>query len=133
MKPIIELVKDNDSTIFVMSLNISDLDTYSRAKAIDHFIYKDTKVLEIALENHLRDILRGYGIIPYDGSESALQEAFDTLKSKGIELEIRDRYYELYNERIIALSPNQMTVILESDNILSCAMEIIVNGNDTHN
>lgn len=127
MKPRIDIWQEEDSTIFVMSLDISGLDTFDRAKAIDHFIYKDTKVLEIALENHLREILRGYGIIPYDGSESALEKAFDTLKSKGMELEIRDRYYELYNERIIALSPNQMTVILESDNILSCAMEIVLN------
>lgn len=116
---------ENNGKIFVMSRNIKGLSLYERAKAIEHFIDKDTKVLEMALENHLRQVLRDNGVIPQDGSNGALERAFLQLENKGKKIEIVDRYYELENERIIGESPNKMTIINEND-ILSCAMEIYI-------
>lgn len=125
----IEVLKGEtpNSKIYVMSLNISGLNVYEKAKATKRFVESDTKVLEMVLESDLRDILRKNGIIPQDGSESALNRAFYDLEQKGIKIEIVDRYYELNGEKIIKESENHMTII-EEDGILSCAMEIIVYG-----
>lgn len=115
-----------NSKIYIMSMPISGLNTYEKAKAIRRFINNETKVLEMVLETDLREILRGYGIIPKDGSESALNLAFASLHLMGKDIEIRDRYYDIYSEKIVGESPNKMTIIQE-DEILSCAMEIIIN------
>lgn len=125
----IEVLKGEtpNSKIYVMSLNISGLNVYDKAKATKRFVESDTKVLEMVLESDLREILRKNGIIPQDGSENALNRAFYDLEQKGIKIEIVDRYYELNGEKIIKESENHMTII-EENNILSCAMEIIVYG-----
>ena len=125
----IEVLKGEtpNSKIYVMSLNISGLNVYEKAKATKRFVESDTKVLEMVLESDLREILRKNGIIPQDGSENALNRAFYDLEQKGIKIEIVDRYYELNGEKIIKESENHMTII-EENNILSCAMEIIVYG-----
>ena len=114
-----------NSKIFIMSLNIGGLGIYEKAKATKKFIDSETKVLEMVIETHLREILRQYGIIPLDGTESSLEKAFAKLEAQGKELEIRDRYYKLNDEKIIGQSANQMTVIQEG-NILGCAIEILI-------
>ena len=113
-----------NSKIYVISQSIKGLSIYERAKAINHFIEKETKVLETCIENELRAILISYGIIASDGSESALNEAFYKLRALGKDIVIYDRYNELNNERIIG-EKNNMTVINEDD-ILSAAMEVEV-------
>ena len=133
MKPKIEVICEPNSKTYIMSTELDTYNLFDRAKAINRFIYQETKVLEIALENDLRNILASFGVIPYDSSESALKSAFDTLKSKGITIEIIDRYKNLGNsEKVMGVSPNKMTIILEDESILSCAMEIKINGNDTN-
>ena len=122
----IKTYDSEDGKVFVLSQNIKGLNEYERAKAIEGFIQRETKVLEMALETYLRQVLRDNGINIQDGSKSALERAFLELENKGKSIGIVDRYYEINNERIIGESPNEMTVILEDD-ILSSAIEIIVN------
>ena len=114
-----------NSKVYIMSLNIRELDIYNKAKATKRFINSETKVLEMLLETHLREILRSNGIIPLDGSEDALNKAFLQLELKGKKIEIADRYYEINGEKIIGESENHMTVI-EEDGVLSCAIEVSV-------
>ena len=123
----IKTYQGEQGKIFVLSQNIKGLNEYERAKAIEGFIRKETKVLEMALETYLRQLLRDNGINIQDGSKSALESAFLELEHKGKSISIIDRYYEINNERIIGESPNGMTVILEDD-ILSSAMEVIIDG-----
>ena len=111
--------------IFVLSQSIKSFNEYQKAKATESFINRETKVLEMAIETYLRQVLRDNGVLPMDGSKSALERAFITLENNGKTINIYDRYCETYNERIIGQSPNQMTII-EEDDILSCAMEIEV-------
>ena len=123
----IKTYQGEDGKIFVLSQNIKGLNEYERAKAIEGFIQRETKVLEMALETYLRQVLRENGINIQDGSKQALERAFLELENKGKSIGIVDRYYEINNERIIGESPNEMTVILEDD-ILSSAMEIVIDG-----
>ena len=119
--------EEPNSTIYVMSMPIKDLGIYEKAKAIKRFKDRETQVLEQVIENDLRQILRNYGVVPEDGSDQALEKAFNQLETKGVHIEIRDRYFEFQGERIIGESPNKMTIIVEEDGtLLSCAMEIIV-------
>ena len=128
MKPKINIVYEENSKTYIMSTELDTYNLFDRAKAINRFIYQDTKSLELLLETNLREILAHYGIIPYDSSESALKQAFDTLKGKGITIEVIDRYKNLGNsEKVMGVSPNKMTIILEDESILSCAMEIRIN------
>lgn len=121
--------EEKNSTIYVMSMPIKDLGIYERAKAIKRFKDRETQVLEQVLDSDLRQILRNYGVVPEDGSDQALEKAFNQLETKGVHIEIRDRYFEFQGERIIGESPNKMTIIAEEDGtLLSCAMEIIIYG-----
>ena len=111
--------------VFVLSQSIKNLNAYETAKATTRFINNETKVLEMAIETYLRQLLRENGINIQDGSKEALERAFLELEHKGKKIAIIDRYYELNNERIIGESPNQMTCINE-DGVLSCAMEVVL-------
>ena len=124
-KPVIEIVeKDEEHIIYYMYQDLMGLNLYDRTKAIERFINNATKTLEIAISNDLREILRKNGIIPQDGSESALKRAFDKLEDKGYKIAIIDRYYQIEDERIIGESPNDMTCIMEDKFIIGCSMEI---------
>ena len=113
--------------IFVLEQNIKGFNEYQKAKAIESFISKETKVLEMAIETYLRKVLRENGISIKDGSQLSLERAFLELENKGVSVELNDRYLVINSERIIGESPNEMTVILEDD-ILSAAIEVIING-----
>lgn len=113
--------------IFVLEQNIKGFSEYQRAKAIESFISRETKVLEMAIETYLRKVLRENGISIKDGSQLSLERAFLELENKGVSVELNDRYLVINSERIIGESPNEMTVILEDD-ILSAAIEVIING-----
>ena len=117
----IEIREEDGNKLFLMSQSIKGLSLYERAKQINKFLEKETKVLEQAIENYLRSVFIFYGIVPYDGSNEALQEAFYKLHAIGKDIYILDRYAKV-DERIIG-ERNNMTVILEDD-ILSAAIEI---------
>lgn len=112
-----------NSKIYVLEQNISGFSTYERAKAIDNFIDRETRVLETCISNDIREFLHNQGISIEDGSKTALQMAFLKLKTKGKEIVTYDRYKELNSERIIGESESGITVILEDD-ILSSAIEV---------
>jgi len=117
----IEIREEGNNKVFIMSQSIKGMSLYERSKVINRFLERETKVLEQAIENYLRSVFISYGIVPYDGSDDALQEAFYKLHTKGKDIIIIDRYCDT-DERIIG-ERNQMTVILEED-ILSAAIEV---------
>ena len=123
----IKIIKGDEprSKIYILSQSIKGFSTYERAKAIHNFVEKETKVLEIAIENDLREFLKKHDISIKDGSNEALNRALIELECKGFHIGIRDRYYQIGDERIIGESPNQMTVI-EEEGILSAAMEVVI-------
>lgn len=123
----IETYETPNGKIFVLNQPIGKLNEYEKAKAITKFINSETKVLETCVETYLRQILHENGVIPYDGSESALIKAFNELEFKNKKIEIVDRYANLANESIVGQSSNQMTIIIENE-ILSSAVEVIING-----
>lgn len=123
MKPKLDIVeKDSDHILYHLYCEFDSNNMYERAKLINRFLTSECKVMERVLETDLRNFLREQGIVPQTMSESALNEAFDTLKSKGKQITIIDRYKNA-SENIVGVSENQMTVIEESD-FIGIAMEI---------
>ena len=115
---------ESGGKVYVISQSIKDLSLYEKSKAINRFIEKETKVLETCIDNDLRQVLISYGIIPQDGTQQALERAFLQLESKGVSINIYDRYNKLDNEYIVG-AKNFMTIINEDD-ILSAAVEVEV-------
>ena len=127
VRPELEIVeKDDTHVIYCLWQDITGLNLYERAKVINQFLNKESKVMERVLENDLKDFLRKFGIIPQTMTESALNECFETLKEKNSKIIIIDRNENAYDERIVGVSPNKMTVIIEDEQIISIAMEIRV-------
>lgn len=117
--------ENENSKIFVLSQSVKGFNYYERTKAIERFINSETKVLEMAIENYLRQVLRENGIVPMSGSKESLERAFLILEARGKNIEIYDRYCLNCDERIVGESPNHMTCIIE-DETLSAAMEVEV-------
>ena len=124
-KPQLEIIEKDDShIIYYLYQDLSGLDLYTKSKAIDRFVRNEPKVMERVLEGDLKNFLRVESIIPQTMTESALNECFYELKKKGKEIVVIDRYANAYDENIIAVSENEMTVILDKENIISISIEI---------
>ena len=121
---LIEIDRTDTNVIYYMYANIEGLNIYQKAKVINRFLTTESKIMERILESDLRHFLKVYGIIPQSMTESALNSAFDTLKSKGKNIEVVDRYKNI-GEKVVGVSNNQMTII-EDDQTISLSMEVRV-------
>lgn len=99
---------------------------YQRTKAIEKFIRHETKILENCIETEIKAIFQRNGINVYDTSESALNELFSALNSKGKRIEITDLFECKVDDNCVLLgkSPNKMTVWLEDEILLECGIRI---------
>ena len=121
---LIEIERTDTNVVYYMYANIEGLNIYQKAKVINRFLTTESKIMERILESDLRHFLKVYGIIPQSMTESALNSAFDTLKSKGKNIEVVDRYKNI-GEKVVGVSNNQMTII-EDDQTISLSMEVRV-------
>ena len=115
-----------EDNCYYLTQDISGLTLYQKTKVIDKFVKQETKVLENCVENDLRAIFSKFGINIQDTSESALNSAFDTLKSKGKQIVIIDLYRNrvLYHCVQVGISPNKMSVWLENGYLLQCGIQV---------
>lgn len=109
-----------------LTLNIDGYGLYQRTKLIKNFIVNETKVLEDLADTEIRAIFAKNGINIYLTEESALKQAFDTLKGKGKEIVITDLYKDKENFGcvLVGMSANYMSVWLEDNKILQCGIMI---------
>ena len=119
----LEIHKTDTGKIFVISRNINGLNPYRRLLAIRNFIDKQRRLMELAIDEDLRQVFIDNGINVQDCSKQALELAYDELKSKGVVVDVVDRYKDT-KEKII--SSGDITIINENE-ILSMAMEIVRN------
>lgn len=121
-----EIERDDNHVIFYLWQNIENCDLYDRAKAVDRFLTRESKVLERVIESELHTIFYNFGIIPQTKSKSALNDLFSALNRKGHDIVIIDRNKNADFEQSLGVSDNGMTLILEDKAIISFAMEIRV-------
>lgn len=117
------LIQDN--TIF-LTMDLKGLDLYQRGKVIRRFVNSDTRIVEDYADRLCKIILSKYGINVKDTSESAYKEALDRFKALGKELKVVDFYEDtkLDNCEIVQRSKNKITVLIEEERYLQCAVEI---------
>ena len=127
MKPTLQVIPNEDNTgyIVIMEKNISNVtDIYNRQKEITKFKSTELKVFTDTIDMVIREILKQFGIIPFNSSKSALESVFDTLNRKyGKTIEIVDSY--AFVDETIIDKQDLITIILEKG-VLSCANEVRV-------
>ena len=108
-----------------LSMDLTGMDLYQKGKARKKFI-NDTTLVEEYADTMIRNIMRKYGIIVTTTDKNVLRCQFDTLKRKGITIEIVDFYknLELAECEYITTTKNGMTVILEEEKYLLCGVEV---------
>ena len=116
-----------EDNCYYLTQDISGLTLYQKTKVIDKFVRQETKVLENCVENELRAIFCRFGINIQDNTESALNSAFDTLKTKYHKtINVVDLYANkiMYRCTQVGTSPNKMSVWLECGYMLECGIGI---------
>lgn len=110
-----------------LTQDISGLDTYDRAKAIVSFCDKETKRFEKEIDTLILEVFERNGINIPSTEKKVLKLAFDLLKAKGKDIEIKD-LYEYKGEiidtdtyKIVKKTKNGFTVMLEIDRV--CGIE----------
>ena len=117
----------HEDNCYYLVQDISGLTLYQKTKVQEKFIKQETKVLEECVENALRQVFADNGINIQDTSESALNSAFDTLKTKYHKtINIVDLFANkiMYRCTQVGTSPNKMSVWLENGYLLQCGIEI---------
>lgn len=123
-KPELEIIeKDDNHVIYLLSQDISGLDLYEKSKVIQRFKTSEAKIMENVIESTLKDFFKQVGINIKSTQKSVLNEAFATLKSKGMRLIVVDRNENATFEKFVGTSNNHMTII-EEDNCIDIAMEV---------
>lgn len=115
-----------NSMIFIMLQTIKGQSAYFVAKITENFCKRETKVLETAVEQHLRKILRENNCVPESGSMSDLERAITKLELQGKRINIYDRYADIKNERIVGESEDGTITVVDENGVLSCAVEVEV-------
>lgn len=120
----VKLIREDNS--FYLTQSLVGMSLYQRTKAIEKFIRHETKILENCIETEIKAIFQRNGINVYDTSESALNELFSALNSKGKRIEITDLFECKVDDNCVLLgkSPNRMTVWLEDETLLECGIRI---------
>ena len=124
MKPTIH--KDFDTYYLVQ--DIGGLSLFERTQAINKFVKHDTVILEKYIDNLIKADLMENGINAYSNKESVLNGVLEQLKTRGISYLIEDTYKRHYNDndlKFVAISDNQMIVLLENDRYLQCGIRLV--------
>ena len=105
---------------------IRDYGIYDKAKAIVNFCDKETKQFEKEIDRAILEIFERNGINVPSTDKSVLKLAFDLLKSKGKDIEIKDNFssnVDLYNSELIK-STKYFTIWLEDGTYLQCGISV---------
>lgn len=115
-----------NSMIFIMLQTIKGQSAYFVAKITENFCKRETKVLQMAVEQHLRKILRENECSPESGSMQDLAKAMSKLEFKGKTICIYDRYADIKNEKIVGESDDGTITVINENGVLSAAVEVEV-------
>ena len=113
-----------------LTQDLSGMNLYDKSKAIVNFCDKETRLFEKEIDKAILDIFEKSGIQIPNTDKKVLKLAFDLLKAKGTEIEIKDLYK--YNGEIIDTdhyyivkkTKNGFTVMLEDEIMIQCGVMI---------
>ena len=129
------IYKDDDC--LYLTQDLSGMELYDFSKALVDFCDKETKSFEKEIDRAIIDIFERNGINIPSTDKSVLKLAFDLLKSKGVEIVIKDLYkhsgeiIDLDTYHIVKKTKNGFTVMLETNRVcgittktIQCGVEI---------
>ena len=122
-----QIMIHEDCNCVYLVQDIYGLSKYQKYKAIETFITTETKTLERFVNRLLKAIFKKHGIIVVDNNKSVLKSQLDTLKAKGIDIDLYDLYQKdtYYRCEYLGTSNNYFRVFIEDDRYLQCGIEII--------
>lgn len=128
MKPTIQVIPNEDMTGYIVimekDLGKDNNDVYAKSREIKKFKTTERQVFIETIDMAIREILKQFGIIPFDNTKSSLIVAFDTLKSKyNKSIDVIDRYEDI--QKVVVDRQDLITAIIEKG-VLSCANEVRV-------
>ena len=115
-----------DGNCLYLTQDLSGMTLYEKSKAIVNFCDKETKAFEREIDRSILEVFERYGINIVSTDKSVLKQAFDLLKSNGIDIEVDDIYIsliDLYNSDLVKQT-KLFTIWLEDDTYLQCGVEI---------
>lgn len=116
----------NDHNSFYLVQDLQGLDEYQKAKAIDKFVSKSTKLLEMYLDSELEKIFANNFILIKNNDKESIKKAFRELYSMGKTIEILDLFSgkDFYKCKYIHKTKGQMTIVLEEDRYLQAGVKV---------
>ena len=120
--PVIEY---EDNQVYMLQ-DISGVSEYERAKAIINFCDKESKLFEKAIDREIIKIFERNGIEIPNTDKSVLKLAFDLLKAKGKNIEVKDMLedYKKCDLEFVKLTKGKFVVALEDKRYLQCCVMV---------
>ena len=116
----------NDHNSYYLIQDIQGLDRYQRAKAINNFVSKGTKLLEMYLDSEIEKIFADNFILIRNSDKESIKRAFRELRQRGKQIEILDLFSgkEFYKCEYITTTKGKMTVVIEEDKYLEAGIRV---------
>ena len=116
----------NDHNSYYLIQDIQGLDRYQRAKAINNFVTKGTKLLEMYLDSEIEKIFADNFILIRNNDKESIKRAFRELRALGKQIEILDLFSvkEFYKCEYITTTKGKMTVVIEEDKYIEAGIRV---------
>ena len=108
------ITKDNECLYLTQEIDTNNI--YEKAKIIVKFCDKETKLFEKEIDRAILEIFERNGINIPNTSKSVLKLAFDLLKSKKKDIEIKNLFTQTYMGCVEVRQTDLFGIYLESDN-----------------
>ena len=119
-----------DENCLYLIQDVSEMETYDKAKAIVNFCDKETKLFEKEIDKVILEIFERNGINIPSTDKSVLKKTFEWLKGNGKTISIIDLFKnsQTDNCELIKETKNHFVVMLETEYICGCKKEILQCG-----
>ena len=119
-----QIYKDFNS--FYLIQDLQGLDTYEKTKAINKFVSKSTKLLEMYLDSEIEKIFADNFILIRNNDKESIKKAFSELRQQGKRIEILDLFSgkDFYKCEYIHTTIGKMTIVLEENRYLQCGCRV---------
>ena len=111
---------------FYLVQDLSGLDEYQKARAINNFVSKSTKLLEMYLDSEIEKIFANNFILIRNTDKESIKKAFSKLREYGKQIEITDLFSgkEFADCKYITTTKGKMTVVLEENRYLQAGVSV---------
>lgn len=116
----------SDYNSYYLIQDLQGLNKYQRAKAIDKFVSKGTKLLEMYLDSELEKIFAENHILFRYTDKATLNRAYNELNKRGKGIWITDLFggKDFYKCEHLITTNSKMTIIIEEDRYIETGVRL---------